>query len=264
MEIKSAEGQDTSDRIKIMETIVIDRQAYDYGKVFLVCHRLESLFPEQTSRVTIDPVVRNMLLDKKVISATETYPPAHPWARFQRGEAFESFYSELLEAEEALRNREPLNSDKHPITGWLDGGPVWGFAASDVVTDEEREPDDLSVVLAEEERTIWLNLGEGEETYGLELTPDQADAIGLYLHTLALVLVKEGVPYVEAIPDMSASFDTQMETIYLTADENKKIVDISGEEWGGDESGVQVTPAQSDEISWQLRELAAVARGIEA
>ena len=263
MEIRSAEGQQASERIKIMETLVIDHQTYDYGKVFLVCHGLESIPPEQTSRITSDPLVRTLLLDKKVISATEAYPPEHPWARFRRGEAFESFYSELLEAEQALRNREPLNSDKHPFTGWLSGGPVWGFAATDFVADEEREPDDLSVVLAEEERIIWLNIGEGEEIYSLELTPDQADVIGLHLHTMALVLVEEGSSYEEAVADMGASFDTQMETIYLTADENKKTVDISGEGWGGDESGVQITPAQSDEISWQLRELAAVARKIE-
>lgn len=263
MEIRSAEGQNASDRIKIMETLVIDHQVYNYGEVFMACHRLESIPPEQTSRITSEPLVRNLLLDEKVIASTKAYPPTHPWARFQRGEAFESFFSELLEAEKALRNREPLSSDKHPFTGWLDGGPVWGFAASDFVADEEREPNDLSVVLAEEEGTIWINLGEGEETYGLELTPDQADAIGLYLHTLALVLIKEGLPSEEDVPDMSAGFDTQMETIYLNADEDKKMVEISGEDWGGEESGVQITPAQSDEISWQLRELAAMARGTE-
>lgn len=264
MEIKSAEGQNASDRIKIMETLVIDHHNYDFGKVFQVCHLLESIAPEQTSRIISDPVVRHLLLDKKVISATNAYPATHLWARFLRGEKFHTFYTELLEAEKALRDCEPLSSDKHPLTGWLNGGPVWGFSASDFVADEEREPQDLSILLAEEEGMIWLNLGEGDESYGLELTPDQAESIGLHLHGVALMLIKSGLSSGKPLTDVSASFDTQMETIYLTADESNKVVDISGEDWGGEESGVHLSPAQSDEVSWQLRELAAVARRIKS
>lgn len=252
MEVRSAEGQDASDRIRIMKTLIIDEQAYDYGKVSQICYWLGDLHPEQTSRITTDPVVRRLLLNRKVIASTGAYPLESAWARFRRGETFEAFYRDLQEAEDALRGREPLRSDEKPLTGWLAGGPVWGIDASGFLAAEDEGPQDLAVLLGDEEGQLWLNLGDGEEAYPIELTPDQAEALGAHLHKLARALV-EG-----SAPDERASFDTQMETIYLSAVEDGSAVDLSGDDWGGEESGVRLTPAQADEVSWQLRETAAV------
>ena len=255
MEVRSALEQDPADRIKIMETVEIDGHTYDYGSVSSICYWLENLYPEQTTRIAKNSEVRQMLLDKDVIVSIGAYPPMHSWARFAPGKGFQAFYEALQDAEADLRRREPLKSDENPLTGWLAGGLVWGIRGAEEVTASEREPNDLAVVFDEASGRTWINLGE-DEPYSIEVLPDQAEEIGKHLYDLVSAIVG-GTATGE-----SAAFETELETIYLTADMEKGVVDLFGNDWGGEDSGVMMTPAQADEISWQLREFAAVARRI--
>ena len=82
-------------RGRLLKTVAAEGAEYNYGDKFQTLNRLEDSSPERTVRLQVDPAVRALLLQHRVVAATDAYPPAHRWCRFYRGPGFGDCQSAL-------------------------------------------------------------------------------------------------------------------------------------------------------------------------
>ncbi len=242
--------RDASDRMQVMETLVVDGAEYNFGTIYTLCDRLEHSSPEDTTRITMDTAVRRMLLSREVATPTDAYPASHRWCRFYRGAGFDAFLEELHQAEDELQKREPLkNADANKMTGWLSGGEVWAISnpAPDTFGDGRHKV--LGVQSDEELEQFYITFdGGGEDGYVILLDREGAkEASDALVKLTQAALANAGQVEYEVASDM--------ETIRFDWDPERGTIGLSGEGWSvEDDGGVEMTASEAEELSWALLE----------
>jgi hypothetical protein len=246
MELKSTKKPNHGERTKTMEAVIVDGVEYNFGTLHMICHALDGALPNGTIRITNDPALREMLLQKQVVASTEAYPVTHSWCRFRRGQDFEKFSEELRDAEQRLEAREPLTQ-----------GESWCIDPAEDAAGERSTC--VYDVNAQDDGTLCLWMDTDDEPYSLAMLPEVAEEAGQQLHALVTAMVEGNVTE----ENEWFAVKTTHEEISFDADYENQNIRLSGEGWGmtedgeWDGSGWEIPVAEAEDVSWRLRELGA-------